>query len=72
LLLDSLPSGESPLRGIAGDVPSLIEPPYGCRFHPRCPRASDACRKVRPPVQELQQGHEVRCHHPHMQAAVVA
>jgi peptide/nickel transport system ATP-binding protein len=72
LLLDSLPSGGSPLRGIAGDVPSLIEPPAGCRFHPRCPRASDACRKLHPAVQEPQQGHQVRCHHPHLQAAVAA
>ena len=48
LLLDSLPSSGAPLRGIAGDVPSLIAPPNGCRFHPRCPRADDACRDEHP------------------------
>ena len=46
LLLDSLPSGDAPLRGIPGDVPSLVAaPPSGCRFHPRCPRASEICRR---------------------------
>ncbi|HET7879395.1 MAG TPA: ABC transporter ATP-binding protein [Acetobacteraceae bacterium] len=72
LLLESLPSGESPLRGIAGDVPSLLVPPAGCRFHPRCPRASDVCREEHPTVREPEQGHQVRCHHPHLQSAVAA
>jgi len=63
LLLDSLPSGDAPLRGIPGDVPSLISPPTGCRFHPRCPLASSECRIVRPPVTEAGPGHLVRCHH---------
>ena len=66
LLLDSLPSSGSPLRGIAGDVPSLIAPPNGCRFHPRCPRASDACRDEHPAAREPEPGHQVRCHHPHL------
>jgi peptide/nickel transport system ATP-binding protein len=64
LLLDSLPSGEAPLRGIPGEVPSLVTAPPGCRFHPRCPSSSDVCRSVRPPVSECGAGHEVRCHHP--------
>ena len=72
LLLDSLPSGGSPLRGIAGDVPSLITPPNGCRFHPRCPRAGAACRDEHPPASEPEQGHQIRCHHPHLQPAVAA
>jgi peptide/nickel transport system ATP-binding protein len=63
LLLDSLPSGDAPLRGIPGDVPSLVSPPMGCRFHPRCPRASEVCRVSRPPVSEPAPGHQVRCHH---------
>jgi peptide/nickel transport system ATP-binding protein len=72
LLLDSLPSGSSPLRGIAGDVPSPIAPPDGCRFHPRCPRASDACRNEHPPTRESGLGHRLRCHHPHLQTAAAA
>ena len=44
LLLDSLPSGDAPLRGIPGDVPSLVAAPAGCRFHPRCPSATAICR----------------------------
>ena len=63
LLLDSLPSGEAPLRGIPGDVPDLVAPPAGCRFHPRCPLASDICRTTRPRVTEVSVGHSVRCHH---------
>ncbi len=35
-------------RMIAGDAPSAVDPPPGCRFHPRCPRASDVCRTVEP------------------------
>jgi oligopeptide/dipeptide ABC transporter ATP-binding protein len=69
LLLDSLPSSGSALRGIAGDVPSLVTAPSGCRFHPRCPSASAACRGVHPAAQEPEAGHQVRCHHPHLQAA---
>lgn len=69
LLLDSLPTSGSPLRGIAGDVPSLISPPHGCRFHPRCPRASDECRATHPVAQEPARAHQVRCHHPHLQPA---
>ena len=69
LLLDSLPSSNSALRGIPGDVPSLISPPTGCRFHPRCPRASDVCRAVHPAAYEREPRHQVRCHHPHLQPA---
>jgi peptide/nickel transport system ATP-binding protein len=72
LLLDSLPSSGSPLRGIAGDVPNLIAPPNGCRFHPRCPCASDACRDEHPAAHEPEPAHQVRCHHPHVEAVVAA
>jgi peptide/nickel transport system ATP-binding protein len=71
LLLDSLPSGGSALRGIPGDVPNLVTPPGGCRFHPRCPHADAVCRKEHPARREPEPGHQVRCHHPHLQAAGV-
>ena len=72
LLLESLPSSGSPLRGIAGDVPNMVAPPTGCRFHPRCPRASDACRDEHPAARETEQGHQVRCHHPHLRQVAAA
>ncbi len=62
-LLDSLPSAESGLRGIPGEIPRLIDPPAGCRFNPRCERASDICRADRPPPEPVSAGHMVRCHH---------
>ena len=71
LLLESLPSGGSALRGIPGDVPNLVTPPAGCRFHPRCPRAEAVCRDEHPARREPEAGHLVRCHHPHLQAAGV-
>ncbi len=64
MLLDSLPSRDTSLRGIAGDVPSLVMPPSGCRFHPRCPAASDACRGSHAPLVAPALDHWVRCHHP--------
>jgi peptide/nickel transport system ATP-binding protein len=70
LLLNSLPSSGLPLDGIAGEVPSLIGPPAGCRFHPRCPRASTTCCEQRPVMREPRPAHQVRCHHPHLQSVV--
>ncbi|HLH63205.1 MAG TPA: ABC transporter ATP-binding protein [Ktedonobacteraceae bacterium] len=45
----------------SGDVPSLIKPPGGCRFHPRCPYAMPVCQQQFPPRRELGRGHWVHC-----------
>ena len=49
---------------VKGEVPNPINPPHGCRFHPRCPRASDICRTVEPALTEYAGGHLAACHHP--------
>jgi peptide/nickel transport system ATP-binding protein len=63
-LLESLPHPGRELREIGGEIPTLIDPPAGCRFHPRCVRATEACRAERPPIAPLGGGHQVRCYHP--------
>jgi len=47
----------------ASEPPSPINPPPGCRFHPRCPLATDQCRTTAPELLEIAPRHEVRCHH---------
>jgi oligopeptide/dipeptide ABC transporter ATP-binding protein len=49
---------------IGGEPPNPINPPKGCRFHTRCPRATDVCRTVEPPLAEYPGGHLAACHHP--------
>jgi oligopeptide transport system ATP-binding protein len=49
---------------LQGDVPSPIEPPAGCRFHPRCRYATDVCKQVEPPLVDHGGGHFAACHHP--------
>ena len=49
---------------LTGDVPSPINPPAGCRFHPRCRFAQDRCRRERPVLREIAPGRTVACHFP--------
>ncbi len=51
---------------IEGDIPSPVDPPSGCRFHPRCPRAQDLCRVTEPQLESAagDQAHLTACHFP--------
>lgn len=50
------------LQSIRGIVPDLVNPPSGCRFHPRCKHIMDICRKDFPPLVEIKPGHYVACY----------
>jgi oligopeptide/dipeptide ABC transporter ATP-binding protein len=66
-LLDSIPhlgQRRHRLYSIGGQPPSLIDPPTGCRFAARCPRAQDRCRAEYPPEVELSRGHRTACWFP--------
>jgi peptide/nickel transport system ATP-binding protein len=47
---------------LEGDVPSPIDPPSGCTFHPRCAHAMPECSKIKPQLKEVKPGHRVACH----------
>jgi oligopeptide/dipeptide ABC transporter ATP-binding protein len=49
---------------VSGEPPNPINPPSGCVFHPRCPRATQVCREVEPPLVRYPNGHLAACHHP--------
>lgn len=51
----------SPVK-IVGEVPTPINPPSGCRFHPRCPYAEEICSREEPPLIEVGHDHKVACH----------
>jgi oligopeptide/dipeptide ABC transporter ATP-binding protein len=74
-LLDSIPSTEPgaarATATIKGEPPSPIDPPSGCRFRTRCPRATEQCALEVPPPRELAPGHLVACHHPLTEPAPV-
>ncbi|MDJ0818902.1 MAG: ABC transporter ATP-binding protein, partial [Desulfobacterales bacterium] len=63
-LLDAVPKFEveQELKSIEGNVPNLVTPPPGCRFHPRCPHAMDICRKEFPEMKEAGRDHWVACY----------
>lgn len=68
-LIDAIPVPDprrrTEMKGLEGDVPSPINPPSGCAFHPRCPFAKDVCKKERPELREMGgsgMSHQVACH----------
>jgi peptide/nickel transport system ATP-binding protein len=63
-LLDAVPkfSMEGTLKSIEGNVPSLVMPPSGCRFHPRCPEAKEICRVELPELVDVGNNHLIACH----------
>jgi oligopeptide/dipeptide ABC transporter ATP-binding protein len=65
-LLASIPEPD-PFRAktrfaLSGDVPSPLDPPRGCAFHPRCPKATEACEAQIPELKEIDGSHSVACH----------
>jgi oligopeptide/dipeptide ABC transporter ATP-binding protein len=63
-LYECLPQGKraEELQTIPGSVPDLIDPPSGCRFHPRCSRSMELCVKSKPSFVGVGPGHQVACH----------
>jgi len=63
-LLEAVPKFEmkGELQSIEGNVPNLVTPPPGCRFHPRCPHAMDVCRREFPEMKEVEKDQLVACY----------
>jgi len=64
-LLASYPSVKGPKRKISpipGEVPNLLNPPLGCRFHPRCPKALEICREKEPEYKRIKEDRYIACH----------
>jgi peptide/nickel transport system ATP-binding protein len=68
VLLDSIPEPDPDANhnfgAAVGEPPSPINPPSGCRFHPRCPSADEICATDEPQLRAMGDGHFVACHHP--------
>ncbi len=66
-LISSIPIADPTLKRqrtiLTGEVPSPIDPPSGCRFHPRCVHATDRCSAEKPGVRKFDDGSTVACHH---------
>jgi peptide/nickel transport system ATP-binding protein len=60
-LLEAIPRPGVKFKSIEGTVPSLINPPSGCRFHNRCSRANERCSKEKPRMVEVENEHFVQC-----------
>ena len=69
-LISAVPVPDITKRGsrnriiLTGDVPNPVNPPSGCRFHPRCPIAQDRCKVERPLLLKQVSGRQVTCHFP--------
>ncbi|WP_286356568.1 ABC transporter ATP-binding protein [Ileibacterium valens] len=57
------PNKRSEMKLIEGEIPSNVNTPTGCKFHPRCPFATDLCKTEIPPVKEVKERHFVQCHY---------
>ncbi|HOJ92805.1 MAG TPA: ABC transporter ATP-binding protein [Dictyoglomaceae bacterium] len=64
MLLDSVPTlkTDKKLKSIPGSPPSLISPPQGCRFHPRCQYVMDICKEKEPPIFQKGENHYAKCY----------
>jgi peptide/nickel transport system ATP-binding protein len=62
-LLETVPklTGGGIAAAIPGRIPDYLDPPSGCRFHPRCPHAMDICRRQKPPSFRIDSEHEAAC-----------
>jgi peptide/nickel transport system ATP-binding protein len=69
-LIDTIPTADPTAekakvtKGVAGELPSAIDPPSGCRFRTRCPRAQDLCAVEEPPLRPFGGSHLAACHFP--------
>lgn len=65
-LLSSIPVSDPEMKRerikLGSEIPSPINPPSGCTFHPRCPHAMDICKQVVPEAREVEKNHTVACH----------
>jgi peptide/nickel transport system ATP-binding protein len=69
-LIDTIPMADpvaekaKVAKGVSGELPSAIDPPSGCRFRTRCPRAQERCAVEEPPLRKFADGHLAACHFP--------
>jgi oligopeptide/dipeptide ABC transporter ATP-binding protein len=67
-LMSAIPQIDPSLRNkrdaLKGEVPSIVNPPSGCPFHPRCLYAKDKCSKITPELELMEEDHMTACHFP--------